>query len=141
MCECGCTMSDDRYTFPGPGKTFYVLSLSGECKSCDAPPGITIEHIKPGDALYDDYRRGDFIDGPLKFEKWPDNLGVAIVTGMRQDEFVKSTKQHLIGIASADFGEKGKIDRIGAETILEELYDDSQVKPWLVGGPKPTEAK
>ena len=129
MCECGCTMNDDRYVFPAPGKSFYLLTLSAKCNSCDAPPGITLELIEPDNCLYREYKRGDFTDGPLKFEKWADSKGVAIITGMRQHEFVKATAAHLIGVSSKELGQKGRIDKIGAETILKEMYGDSQVKP------------
>lgn len=132
MCECGCELNAERYSFAGPGKSFYVLTLRGECLNCDAPPGISIEVIEPGHCLFDEYRRGEFTDGLLKFEKWPDNMGVAIVTGMRRHEFVKAMASHLVGLAVEDFSERGKIDRISAETILEEMYEDSQTKPTLV---------
>lgn len=137
MCECGCTMNDEKLTFPGPGKSFYILSLAAECKSCDAPPGITIELIEPGNVLWDEYKRGEFVDGPLQFEKWRDSKGVAIVTGMRQHEFVKATISNLMGLEIEDFCEGGKIDESGAEVILEEMYDDSQVKPHVIGAKKP----
>ena len=137
MCECGCTMSDDRYTFPGPGKSLYLLTLSAECKSCDAPPGVTLELIEPGNSLYDECKKGEFTNGPLVFEKWPDSLGIAIIAGLRQHEFVKRTLQHLEGIEVAHFCEKGKFDKIGAETILEEMYEDSQVKPHFPSSRKP----
>jgi RNase H-fold protein (predicted Holliday junction resolvase) len=52
---------------------------------------------------------------------------------MRQHEFVNAVKSHLIGLNVKDFSERGKIDRISAETILEEMYDDSQVRPSLAG--------
>jgi hypothetical protein len=129
-------MSDDRYTIPGPGRSFYVLSLAGACTNCDAPPGFTIELIEPGNSLYREYKRGDFNTEPLKFEKWADSKGIAVITGMRKHEFVGATKGHLIGVNSKDFGERGRIDRIGAETILEEMYDDSQTKPAVVKAAK-----
>jgi hypothetical protein len=132
MCECGCEANADRYTLPGPGKSFYLISLSAECLNCDAPPGVTIELIEPSNTLYRDYKEGEFNTEPLKLEKWPDSKGVAIVAGMRQHEFVKSVKSHLEGMEVEHFTEKGRIDRIGAETILEEMYEDSQVKPFVV---------
>lgn len=133
MCECGCTSNDTRYTMPGPGKSFYIVSLCVACVECDAPPGITIELIEPGHILWDEYKRGEFTDGPLKFEKWPSNLGAAIVTGFRRHEFVAAVQGHLTGINVADFDdEDGRIDEIGAEVILEEMYRDSWVKPKVV---------
>jgi hypothetical protein len=131
MCECGCTMSDDKYRLPGPGKSFYLVTLAGMCKNCDAPPGVTIELIEPTNSMYREYKGDDYGVSPLKLEKWADSLGVAIITGMRQHEFVKATQSHLIGLNSHDFGGP-KLDQIAAETILEELYDDSQVRPTLV---------
>lgn len=132
MGACGCSMNDTRYTLPGPGNSFYVISLSGKCNDCDAPPGVTIELIKPEDSLYAEYHQGVFIDGPLKLEKWPDSEGAAIVTGMRKSEFVKAVQAHLIGVSLAHFSKNGMVDRIGAETILEEMYDDSQARPHVV---------
>lgn len=132
MCECGCVANDVRYKFAGPGKSIYVLSLSRGCIECDAPAGITIEHVKPSDSLYEEYQQGEFIDGPLEFNEWPDSRGVAIVTGMLRHEFVKALSEHLIGVSSSELGTKGRIDKIGAETILEEMFADSQVKPHIV---------
>lgn len=96
-----------------------------------------IEKIGPKHSLYQEYLAGDFNTKVLKFEKWIESMGVAITSGMRQHEFVSRTKNHLIGIRIKDFGQRGKIDQIGAETILEEMYDDSQVKPSVVT-PQPT---
>jgi hypothetical protein len=131
MCECGCTGNDEHYTFPGPGKTFYILTLSGGCTGeCDAGPGVTIERIKPGDFMHSKENREAFTDGPLKFEKWPDSEGVAICTGPRQHEFIDSIKSHLIGVSSAELGDDaGTFDEIGAETLLEEAYPDSVYRP------------
>lgn len=133
MCECGCTSNDDRYTLPGPGRSFYVISLSNACINCDAPPGVTIEHIEPGHVLYAEYSDSqfEFINGPLPLEKWPDGPGVVITTGMRRCEFIKAFKDHLIGVDSRQFGGE-QIDDIGAEVILEEMYPDSQVRPTCV---------
>lgn len=138
MCECGCTMNDDRYTFPAPGKSFYLLTLSKACCECDAPSGVTIERIDPSNVLYKDYKRGDFTSGPLSFEKWTDSVGVAIITGMRTHEFIKATQSHLIGVSSHEMGEGGRIDECGAEVILEEMYQDAQVRPFLATPPTPT---
>ena len=132
MCECGCVMNDDVYTLPGPGKTMYVIRLSGECENCDAPPGVTIEQYKPGDYFHEYYSDPDNSALPLPLENWSDGLGAAIVTGMRKHEFVKVTQSYLVGIDSREFGDDGKIDDIGAETILEEMYEDSQVMPRVV---------
>lgn len=132
MCECGCTMNDSKYKFPGPGKSFYILSLSGHCRYCVAPAGVTLEHIKPEHSLYAEYKRGEFLDGSLAFENWADSDGVAIVTGMLSDEFIKATKAHLIGVSSKEMGENGLIDDCGAEVILDEMYGDAQTKPRLV---------
>jgi hypothetical protein len=124
-------MNAYKYTFPGPGESFYLLSLLSECQNCDAPPGVTIELIEPGNVLYHEYKRGEFNDGQLKFKKWADTKGVAIVTGMRMHEFVKAAAPHLIGLAVKDFSEGGMIDRISAETILEEMYEDATSRPEL----------
>lgn len=132
MCECGCTSNDDRYTFPGPGDSFYLLSLAGDCRSCDAPSGITLELIEPSNTLYEEYKRGTFTRGKLKFEKWPDSKGVAIITGMCMHEFIAALRSHLIGVSSVELGENGLIDDAGAEVILEEMYEDAQVQPKLL---------
>lgn len=126
MCECGCTSNDRRYSFPGPRKSFYILTLSGGCVDCDAPSGVTIERINPGDFMYDRANREDFLDGKLPFEKWPGSEGVAIITGLRRHEFVKALQIHLVG---TEIIEDGTIDEIGAEVLLEEAYEDSVVTP------------
>jgi hypothetical protein len=128
MCECGCVLTDDRYVFPGPGKSIYLLTLSAECVNCDAPPGVTIERVEPGTRLYEDYRRGVF-DGSVEFEDWPESKGVAIIAGMRRREFVNAVKGHLVGLAVKDFTMRGTIDEDGAEVILEDMYEDAQVRP------------
>lgn len=138
MCECGCTANDDRCTLPGPGKSFYIVSLSGGCDDCDAPAGITIELIEPSNTLYKDYKRGDFVDGPLRLEQWPDSKGVCIITGHRRCEFVKAAKSHLVGLDSRDFGDGAVIDDDGAGVILEEMHADASVKPFVV---KPVKRK
>ncbi len=132
MGECGCTMNDNKYTLPGPGKSFYLVSLSGGCVDCDAPPGVTIELIKPGDPLYAEYKSGEYVDGPMTLSNWGDSKGVAIITGHRRHEFVKETLSHLNGLEVKHFVDHGRIGKTGAETILEEMYEDSRVKPSIV---------
>lgn len=134
MCECGCTMNDTIYTLPGPRQTLYVIRLSGACVSCDGPPGVTIEQYRPGQFHYDYYRDPEHSNGPLPLERWSDGLGAAIVCGMRKHEFVRATKQHLVGVSSDEMGEKGRIDAGGAEIILEEMYEDATSRPALVKG-------
>lgn len=131
MCECGCSSNDERYTFPAPSRdAFYMLTIAAACPDCDAPPGISIELIDKTNVLWKDYKRGEFIDGKLKFEKWPDSKGVAIVTGMRRHEFVKAVAKHLIGTKANDLAdENGLFDDVAAETIAEELYEDSLTRP------------
>jgi len=123
--------SDLRYTFPATSKeSFYLLTLSGGCVGCDASPGVTIELIDKSNVLWDEYKRGEFIDGKLKFEKWPDSKGVAIITGFRKHEFVKALTSHLTGTSWDGLTDRdGKVDEIGAEVVLEEMYLDSLVKP------------
>jgi hypothetical protein len=134
MCECGCVSNDKHYRFSGPGKTFYILTLSGCCLSCDAPSGICVRHIKPGEFLHEWYSDPEKLDGELSFENWGDGSGgAAVVIGMLRSEFIESTKSHLIGIDPKDFADNdGLIDGIGAEAILEEMYEDAQKKPELV---------
>jgi hypothetical protein len=131
MCECGCSEGEVRYTLPGPGKSFYVISLYGGCKDCDAPAGVTIEEIKPSHTLYKEYE-SEFTEGPLKLQKWRGSRGIAITTGMLKREFIKALESHLIGVESKEFSDNSTaIDKFGAEVILEEMYDDSQVKPHI----------
>ncbi len=129
MCECGCIMNHRRFSFAGPGKAFYILTLLGACENCASPTAVWIELIEPGRALWKDYKRGDFLDGPLEFDQWPDNKGVSITTGLTASEFVKAMSEHLVGIDSQKFGDNGLIDADGAEVILEEMYRDAQVQP------------
>lgn len=124
MCECGCTSNDERYLFPAPGNKVYMLTLSKGCIECDAPSGITIERISKSDIHYQN--REDYTDGELTFAKWPYGEGVAIITGMLRHEFVNALKVHIVG---TDVGEDGTIDEIGAEILLEEVFEDSQVRP------------
>lgn len=97
-------------------------------------PDLTPERIEPGHVLWANYKRGEFLDGELVFEEWPNNKGVAINTGPRKHEFVKAMLPHLEGLDLKSMCDDGKtLDRIGAETILEEMYSDSQTKPHVVG--------
>ena len=132
MCECGCTMNDKRYTFAGPGKVIYMLTLSGGCVDCDAPSGISIERLKPGDFMHANGHRDEFVDGELQFETWAESEGVGIVTGMRRHEFVKALSAHLIGASAEEMGENGVIDEAGAEVMLEEMFEDAQMRPAIV---------
>lgn len=136
MCECGCVYNDKKYLFPGPGSTHYVLTLSGHCLSCDSPSGFTIERVDSTNALWAEFNRGEFLTGNLKFEKWPDSMGVAFITGMLRSQFIAATKSHLIYLDSRDFQDDenrtGEIDEVGAKAILEEMYADAQIRPHLV---------
>lgn len=140
MCECGCTSNDTRYTMPGPGKSLYLISLQVACEGCDVGPGIRIEHIQPGHVFWDEFKQGEFIDGPLPFEKWAHNPGVLIDTGMRKCQFVEALKRHLIGVSAEEMGDDGVIDESGAEVLLEEMWNDSQVQPTVVE-PQKTDRK
>lgn len=131
MGECGCSMNDDKYTLPGPGKSFYVISLASHCCNCCAPAGISIERIDPGHVLWREYKQGEFTQGQLPLQQWPDNLGVGIVVGMEKHEFVKAMMTHLVGVSSNELGENGKIDEYGAEVIAEEMYEDACFRPKL----------
>lgn len=142
MCECGCTSNWSRYRFPGPGKVFYLLSLSPACVNCDAPPGVSIERFKPGDFGYGYYRDDDHVDGDLNFEKWSDSEGVAVVCGKRQHEFVAALLSHIVGIGGEGFGDgDGTVDECDAEVILEEAYEDSLTAPALVDAKAMAEAQ
>lgn len=126
MCECGCTSNNLLYWFPAPDDDVYILTITGGCVHCDGPAGISIERIDKSHMLWK--HRRDFLDGKLRFAKWPESRGCAIVTGMLQHEFVKAITPHLIG---TDLEE---IDEIAAGVLLEEAYGDSVVKPHFPKG-------
>lgn len=132
MCECGCVGNDDKYVLPGPGESIYVLRLAGECVNCDAPPGIFVEQLSPGDFEFEHVTDEMYGYTPLALNDWPDGKGVAIVTGMRKQEFIKAMLPHLIGVDSRTLGENGVLDEAGADVIAEEMYADSQVQPSVV---------
>lgn len=132
MCECGCSSNDERYRLLGPDRLLYIITLSGHCASCDAPAGMSIEEIDEKHSLYWEYQNGDFNCESLRFEKWADSKGVAIITGMRKHEFVKAMMPHLVGVSSDEMGDNGTIDEDGAEVIAEEMYDESQTRPVLL---------
>ncbi len=132
MCECGCVYNDRHYRFDGPEKEYYVVTVNSACKDCDAPAGFAIRHFKPGDSLYE-----WFLDNEnsqiLSFEDWGEfGLTAQFTTGMTRSEFIKATLNHLVGINSKHFGEKGTIDADGADAILDEMYADATTKPHLV---------
>jgi hypothetical protein len=114
----------------GPRRTVYLVTFQRACTNCDGPSGITIEKFDSAEKLKE-YRGGYDIPPAIEFAQWPESLGVAIITGHRKHEFVKALKNQLMGIDSKDFG-KGPLDEIAAETILEEMYEDSVVTPELV---------
>lgn len=132
MGECGCSYNDDRYTLPGPGESFYIVTLHGGCTECPSPPGISIERIDPGNVLWSEYKQGKFTDGTLPLEQWRDSVGVAITVGMGRSEFVKAMIPHLVGVDSREMGEGGKIDECGADVIADEMYEDSVFRPKLM---------
>lgn len=134
MCECGCISNDRKYWLPAPGQRLYIITLSGHCTNCDAPAGITIECIEESNLLYRSSRRIEFGVQKLELQDWPDSKGVAIVTGFRKHEFVSAIKQHLVGQGFDALGidDNGVVDDVGAECLLEELYEDSQVRPKIV---------
>lgn len=136
MGECGCTMNDRKYWFPGPGRFLYLLTLSAGCIDCDAPSGVTIELLKPGDFMAERKHLDEFTEGPLPFEKWSDSMGVAVVAGLRRHEFVAKLRSHLVGVDSNELGTDGVLDEDGADVILEEAYEDSVVMPHFPAAPK-----
>lgn len=85
--------------------------------------------------------REDYLDGELHFNDWRDSQGVAIITGMRRHEFVAALTKHLVGVSAEDMGDDGTIDEVGAEVLLEEMFEDSQVKPRIVEPAQPSEAE
>lgn len=130
MCECGCTMNDDHYLLPGPGTSFYVITLRGHCLNCDAGTSVVIEKMEPGTHGHGWFREEHNSEGEFPFEDWADGKkGRTIVTGMQRHEFVNKLKGELIGNAGVD--DEGNIDDVAAEVILEEMYDAAQTKPKL----------
>lgn len=131
MCECGCTMNETRYHLPGPDKTFYLVRLYPGCIACDAPAGVSIEKMRHDNPNHADLYK--YSDGPLPMAAWADGVsGAAIVTGMLRHEFVAALTPHLTTLYIPHYLENGKIDDIGAEVILEEMYDDAQTSPHVV---------
>ena len=131
MCECGCVMNDEKYIFPGPKKSIYILTLSNKCIPCSAPAGVSLERAEPGSFEYKYYKE-DYTAKELKFEKWGDAQGVAIKVGPTQNEFVKLMTEQLKGLDTNEMGENGKLDKIGAEVIAEEIYQEFDFGPELV---------
>ncbi len=136
MCECGCVGNCDRYFFPAPKGAMYLLTLSVHCTNCDAPTGITIELIEKDNPLYREYKRGDFGTRELQFGDWGDSEGVSVVCGFRKHEFIAALIPHLVGLNSRNFtddGKDGPLDENAAEVIIDEMYDDAQLQPVLLG--------
>lgn len=139
MCECGCAGNHDRYLFPAPNRGLYVLTIAGHCLNCDGGSGISIELIEPSNSMYREYKRGDWTNGKLKFDDWGDSKGVSIVCGKQRHEFIHDCLKHLVGIDCVDMGSGGgQIDEAGADVILEEMYEDAQLKPFIIRGGKRT---
>lgn len=131
MGECGCSLNDDKYWFPGPGESYYLLTLSAACTECDTPDGISLEHVKPGDVTYNTSRHEDYCDGQLVFAKWPHNDGVAIVTSLRRHEFIAKLLSHLVGVDSRELSDGDALDDAAADVILDEMYPAATVKPQI----------
>jgi hypothetical protein len=130
MCECGCSMNNNTYRLPGPGGSVYLITFQRACTNCDASSGLTIEKFE-SEAALEEYAFE--LPPELPLEKWPESMGCAVITGHRKHEFVKALKSGLIGLKSDDFADnKGDgLDETAAETILEDLYDESVVTPRL----------
>jgi hypothetical protein len=126
-------MNDDRYILPGPSNSFYLFSLSAACRNCDGPDGITIEWFDNMRALRE-WLAGAELPPQLCFADWPDTKGLCIVTGRTKDEFVKALKGNLVGADANSFVDEssGICDEIAAETILEEMYEDTTFQPQVV---------
>lgn len=131
MCECGCTMNNEYYLLPAPRGEVYLITFSRPCVDCDAPAGISIERFKSKSII--EHYMGE-LPPELPMEKWPESFGVCIATGYLRHEFVKAMKGNLIGLKSDDYADKpgDGLDKIAAETILEDMYDDSTFTPTLV---------
>lgn len=132
MCECGCVSSRRRYRFPAPGKCTYLLTLIPHCVDCNWPSAVSIELVEPSGWLYREIRDGDCLVGDLPFEKWPDSQGVLVECGHMKNGFIDLLRRHLIGVSSDELGTDGLIDDVGADVILEEMYEDAQFSPRVV---------
>lgn len=123
MCTCGCIGRADRYKIEGPDKSFYVISLIPACKSCYVGGTIRIELIHEHNPEYKDVIDADWGVEDLP---WIDryNPMVDFATGPNESEFVELISPHLVGLED--------MDKIGAETAAEEMYNNVIVNPYLV---------
>ncbi len=129
MCECGCVANDRKYTLPGPGESYYLVTLRGNCVECCGESVVLIELLEPGTHDHEYYKDPDYIDGPLPLSKWSDSTGAKISVGMTIEEFQSKLSPHLVGLDSDEVGEDGILDDAAVETILEEMYEDAQKFP------------
>lgn len=133
MGECGCVGNDERYWFPAPNNGIYLLTISGGCTDCCAPPGVTVELVERGKKSREWKEREWYIDGELQFQDWGNgNKGAAVVTGFEKHEFIKALLPHLVGVDSKKMGENGAIDESGADVILDEMYEDAMFRPRII---------
>lgn len=130
MCECGCSINNECYILPGPGGKVYLITFQGACVNCDGPACVMIERFANKKALKE---YAFELPPELPLEKCPESMGCAIITGHCKDEFVKAMKPGLIGLKSEEFADKpgDGLDDLSAETILEDMYDESTVTPHL----------
>lgn len=123
-------MNNDAYRLPGPNGAVYLITFQRACTNCDGSSSVIIERFASIASL-----KEYAFDLPpeLPLEKWPESMGCAIITGHRKHQFVKALKDSLIGLKSDDFADKkgDGLDGIAAETILEDMYDESVVTPRL----------
>lgn len=122
-------MNDRRYTLPGPGEVYYLITLRGHCKDCDGPSTVLIETCVPGTFWHGYYKDENHSNGPLPFEKWSESQGCMITTGMSVEQFQAALSSYLVGINSDELGEDGVLDETAVEIILDEMYDDAQTRP------------
>ena len=126
MCECGCASAEQRLRFPGPKGSTYVLALYDGCVDCDTGSAIRIERYSKGSKHADDLEK--FSPESLTFSTgagWPNDGEVVVTCGHTTREFIDATRAHIEGIGAEMFGKNKKIDAIGAETVLEEMYPDA----------------
>lgn len=133
MCECGCVSNDKKFTLDGPKKSYYLVTLRGHCKECDGPAVVLIELLEPGTHDYGYYKTPEYTHGPLPLGKWSDSMGTTIAVGMTRDEFRDKMASHLLGLNSEELGEDGVLDEAAVDVLLEDMYDDAQTFPTIVG--------
>jgi hypothetical protein len=135
MCECGCSGNADHYVLPGPNRSVYLITLQSACINCDGPDGITIE-LFPSKRAVREYLcwADDEFPETVPLDKWPCSKGACISTGRTKGEFIETMKKQFVGFQPKGLLDEGQdaFDENAAEVIVEEMYEDSTMRPKLV---------